>query len=113
MIERLIISALKHRLMVLCGLVFLIGWGVWTAWRTPIDAIPDLSENQLVVFADWPGRSPQEVENQLTYPISVGLQGLTGVRTIRASSMLGFSFVTVIFEEGWIVTSHEPGCWNA
>lgn len=100
MIERLIISALKHRLMVLCGLVFLIGWGVWTAWRTPIDAIPDLSENQLVVFADWPGRSPQEVENQLTYPISVGLQGLTGVRTIRASSMLGFSFVTVIFEEG-------------
>ncbi len=68
-------------------------------YHTPVDAIPDLSENQVIVFADWPGRSPQEVEDQVTYPLSVNLQGLTGVKTVRASSMFGFTFITVIFEE--------------
>ena len=65
----------------------------------PIDAIPDLSENQVIVYADWPGRSPQEVEDQITYPLSVSLQGLAGVKTVRATSMFGFSFLTVIFED--------------
>ena len=68
-------------------------------YHTPVDAIPDLSENQVIVFADWPGRSPQEVEDQVTYPLSVNLQGLAGVKTVRASSMFGFTFITVIFEE--------------
>ena len=67
--------------------------------RVPIDAIPDLSENQVIVFADWEGRSPREVEDQVTYPLSVNLQGLAGVRTVRASSMFGFSIITVIFED--------------
>src|SRR5690606_5817865 len=67
--------------------------------RTPVDAIPDLSENQVIVFADWPGRSPQEVEDQITYPLSVNLQGLAGVKTVRANSMFGFSLLTVIFED--------------
>ena len=64
-----------------------------------MDAIPDLSENQVVVFADWPGRSPQEVEDQVTYPLSVNLQGLAGVKTVRANSMFGFSLVTIIFDD--------------
>src|SRR5204863_2160700 len=68
-------------------------------YQTPVDAIPDLSENQVIVFADWTGRSPQEVEDQITYPLSVNLQGLTGVKTVRASSMFGFSLITVIFED--------------
>ena len=64
-----------------------------------MDAIPDLSENQVIVFADWAGRSPQEVEDQVTYPLSVNLQGLAGVKSVRAISMFGFSLITVIFHD--------------
>jgi len=99
MINRLIEWSLRNRFLVICAVLFVIGWGVRALYRTPVDAIPDLSENQVIVFADWPGRSPQEVEDQVTYPLSVNLQGLTGVKTVRASSMFGFSFITVIFEE--------------
>jgi Cu(I)/Ag(I) efflux system membrane protein CusA/SilA len=67
--------------------------------NTPVDAIPDLSENQVIVFADWPGRSPQEVEDQITYPLSVNLQGLAGVKAIRATSEFGFSMINIIFED--------------
>jgi copper/silver efflux system protein len=100
MINRLIGWSLRNRFLVVCGALLLIGWGVRSLYLTPVDAIPDLSENQVIVFADWPGRSPQEVEDQVTYPMSVNLQGLTGVKTVRATSMFGFSFITVIFEEG-------------
>jgi copper/silver efflux system protein len=67
--------------------------------HTPVDAIPDLSENQVIVFADWSGRSPQEVEDQVTYPLSTNLQGLTGVKEVRAASMFGFSLLTVVFDD--------------
>ena len=99
MINHLIEWSLRNRFLVVCGMLLLIGWGVRSVYRTPVDAIPDLSENQVIVFADWPGRSPQEVEDQVTYPLSVNLQGLAGVKTVRASSMFGFTFITVIFEE--------------
>jgi len=98
-INRLIEWSLRNRFLIVCGVLLVIGWGVHSLYRTPVDAIPDLSENQVIVFADWPGRSPQEVEDQVTYPLSVNLQGLTGVKSIRASSMFGFSFITAIFEE--------------
>ena len=97
MISRLIEWSLKNRFLVLCGSLLLVAWGVKSVYRTPVDAIPDLSENQVIVFADWMGRSPQEVEDQVTYPLSVNLQGLAGVKTVRATSMFGFSLVTVIF----------------
>ncbi len=99
MINRLIEWSLRNRFLVACGVLFLIAWGVRAIYRTPVDAIPDLSENQVIVFADWMGRSPQEVEDQVTYPLSVNLQGLAGVKTVRATSMFGFSLVTIIFEE--------------
>src|SRR6266704_172924 len=99
MINRLIEWSLRNRFMVVCGVLFVIGWGIRSVYRTPVDAIPDLSENQVLVFADWTGRSPQEVEDQVTYPLSVNLQGLAGVRTVRASSMFGFTLITVIFED--------------
>jgi len=67
--------------------------------RTPIDAIPDLSDNQVIVFTDWTGRSPQEVEDQVTYPLVTNLQGLPGVRVVRASSAFSFSMINVIFED--------------
>jgi Cu(I)/Ag(I) efflux system membrane protein CusA/SilA len=74
-------------------------WGLYAVLHTPVDAIPDLSENQVIVFADWPGRSPQEVEDQITYPLSVNLQGLAGVKAIRATSEFGFSMINIIFED--------------
>jgi Cu/Ag efflux pump CusA len=99
MINRLIEWSLRNRFLVVCGVFFLIAFGTRALFRTPVDAIPDLSENQVIVFADWPGRSPQEVEDQVTYPLSVGLQGLAGVKTVRANSMFGFTLLTIIFEE--------------
>ena len=99
MINRLIEWSLRNRLLVVAGVIFLIAFGVRAIYRTPVDAIPDLSENQVIVYADWAGRSPQEIEDQVTYPLSVNLQGLAGVQAVRASSMFGFSLLTVIFED--------------
>src|SRR5262244_1372098 len=99
MINRLIEFSLKNRFLILLAYVLLAGWGYWALLKTPIDAIPDLSENQVIVFTDWPGRSPQEVEDQVTYPLVTNLQGLPGVRTVRASSAFSFSMINVIFED--------------
>ena len=99
MINRVITWSLHHRFVVLSTVLALCAWGGFALRTTPVDAIPDLSENQVIVYADWPGRSPQEVEDQITYPLSVSLQGLAGVKTVRATSMFGFSFLTVIFDE--------------
>ncbi len=99
MINRLIRWSLENRLLVLGATLLLFGWGLFAIRRVPIDAIPDLSENQVIVFADWEGRSPQEIEDQITYPLSVNLQGLAGVRSVRANSMFGFSLLTVIFDD--------------
>src|SRR3989441_10086279 len=99
MINRLIEFSLKNRFLILLAYLLLAGWGYWALLKTPIDAIPDLSENQVIVFTDWPGRSPQEVEDQITYPLTVSLQGLPGVRVVRSSSAFGFSMINVIFED--------------
>lgn len=100
MITRIIEWSLKNRFLVLCGALMLIVLGVRAVFKTPVDAIPDLTENQVLVYADWMGRSPQEVEDQVTFPLSTGLQGLAGVKDVRATSMFGFSLITIIFEEG-------------
>ncbi len=103
MIRRAIDAVLEfsvyNRFLVLLGAVALVAGGAWCLTRTPIDAIPDLSENQVIVWADWPGRSPMEIEDQITYPLSVNLQGLSGVKSIRATSEFGFSMINIIFEE--------------
>ncbi|MDQ1728006.1 MAG: copper/silver efflux system protein [Pyrinomonadaceae bacterium] len=99
MINRLIELSLRNRGLVVVLYLALALWGYWALTRTPIDAIPDLSENQVIVFTDWTGRSPQEVEDQVTYPLVTNLQGLAGVRVVRASSAFGFSMINVIFED--------------
>ena len=99
MIARLIEWSLRNRFIVACATLFIIAFGLFELRRTPVDAIPDLTENQVIVFADWPGRSPTEVEDQVTYPLSVNLQGLAGVKTVRATSMFGFSMLTIIFQD--------------
>jgi copper/silver efflux system protein len=99
MINRLIEFSLKNRGLILLAYALLAVWGYWALVRTPIDAIPDLSENQVIVYTDWAGRSPQEVEDQITYPLTVNLQGLAGVRDVRSSSALGFSMINIIFQD--------------
>lgn len=99
MIHRLIEFSLRNRGLIVVFYIGLAMWGYWALLRTPIDAIPDLSDNQVIVFTDWPGRSPQEVEDQVTYPLVTNLQGLAGVRVVRASSAFSFSMVNIIFED--------------
>jgi copper/silver efflux system protein len=100
MIDRLIDFSLRNRFLILGLTLLIVAAGLYTVRTNPVDAIPDLSETQVIVFADWPGRSPQEVEDQVTYPMTVNLQGLAGVKAVRASSAFGFSMVNVIFEDG-------------
>ena len=99
MIPKLIEWSLRNRFLVACGTLLLIALGIFEVRRAPVDAIPDLSENQVIVFADWEGRAPREVEDQVTYPLSTQLQGLAGVKAVRAQSMFGFSLLTVIFRD--------------
>src|SRR5438045_6777434 len=99
MVNWIVDLSLKHRPVVVGLAVALAVWGWWAATATPIDAIPDLSDNQVIVFTDWTGHSPQEMEDQVTYPLTVNLQGLAGVRVVRSQSAFGFSMIYVIFED--------------
>lgn len=99
MVEKLIELALKNRLIVLLLAAGLFAWGIYSASKNPIDAIPDLSENQVIVFTEWMGRSPQVIEDQITYPLVSNLQGIPKIKNIRGSSMFGMSFVYIIFED--------------
>ena len=99
MIARLIEWSMRNRFAVACLTICVVAFGIHAVLTTPVDAIPDLSENQVIVFADWTGRSPQEVETQVTQPLSLNLQGLAGVKTVRATSMFGFSLITLIFAD--------------
>src|SRR6476659_1105445 len=100
MIERIIEFSIRNRFLVLILACALTVAGVFAVLNTPVDAIPDLSENQVIVFTDWMGRSPREIEDQISYPLSRKLQGLAGVKTVRSSSEFNFSMITVIFEDG-------------
>src|SRR5262245_34093171 len=100
MIERIIEFSIRNRFVVIVATLVVAGLGVYSVINTPVDAIPDLSENQVIVFTDWMGRSPREIEDQITYPLSVNLQGLAGVKSVRSSSEFNFSMINVIFEDG-------------
>lgn len=99
MIERIISVSLRNRLLILLVAAGLFGWGIYSVRTNKIDAIPDLSENQVIVFTEWMGRSPQLIEDQITYPLVTNLQGIPEVKTVRGTSMFGMSFVYVIFED--------------
>lgn len=99
MINRLLAFLFQNRFLsfLLLGIVLIASVGAML--KTPVDALPDLSENQVIVVTQWPGQSPQNIEDQITYPLTVGMQGLPQVKTVRSSSMLGVSMVTVVFED--------------
>jgi Cu(I)/Ag(I) efflux system membrane protein CusA/SilA len=110
MLNKSIKFFIENKLVATLILILFVGWGVVNApfgWQTGIlpsnpvtvDAIPDIGENQQIVFTKWQGRSPQDIENQITYPLTTSLLGVAGVKTIRSSSMFGFSSIYIIFEE--------------
>ncbi|MBL0175457.1 MAG: efflux RND transporter permease subunit [Ignavibacteria bacterium] len=99
MIEKIIDFSARNRAVVIIAYLIVVAWGIYAVANTPMDAIPDLSENQVIVFTEWMGRSPQLVEDQVTFPLVTALQGVPEVHAIRAQSMFGMSFVYVIFED--------------
>jgi Cu(I)/Ag(I) efflux system membrane protein CusA/SilA len=99
MIEAIIEWSIRNRYLVILAMLALGVAGVRALMTMPVDAIPDLSENQVIVFTDWMGRSPQEIEDQITFPLSVNLQGLAGVKVVRSSSEFNFSMITIIFTD--------------
>ncbi len=100
MIGKIIEFSARNKFIIFLFVVFLIIWGYWALKRTPLDAIPDLSDTQVIVYTDWAGRSPDLVEDQITYPISSTLLGAPGVQAVRGFSYFGSSFIYVIFKEG-------------
>lgn len=99
MIDGLIRWCLRNTFLVTIAVAAIIGFGYYSLRRTPVDAIPDIGEKQVIVYADWPGRSPQDVDNQVTYPLTTSLTGTPGVKTIRSMSGFGFAMVFVIFKD--------------
>ncbi len=110
MLKPVIKYFLENKLVTVLLLIALVAWGVVTSpfdWNTgflpkdpvPVDAIPDIGENQQIVFTQWPGRSPQDIEDQISYPLTTYLLGIPGVKTIRSSSIFSFSSIYIIFSE--------------
>lgn len=99
MIRSLIDYCIKNALLVVILTGLVAAAGVWAMRQLPLDAIPDLSENQVIVYTEWPGRGPQVIEDQITYPLSTNLQGVAGIKDIRATSFFGFSLIYVIFKD--------------
>lgn len=99
MVEKLISFSLRNRFLVLLFATVIFAWGIYAVRTSKIDAIPDLSENQVIVFTEWMGRSPQIIEDQITYPLVTNLQGIPEVKYVRANSMFGMSFIYIIFED--------------
>lgn len=100
MIDRLIEWCLKNRFLVISAVLLMMAAGIWAVYRTPVDAIPDIGELQVIVIAEWPGRSPRDIEDQITYPLTTSLMGIPKVKTVRGTSAFGFSLVNIIFKEG-------------
>ncbi len=100
MIERLIEWSGRNKFFVLIFVIFFSVWGLWALKNIPLDAIPDLSDTQVIVYTKWPGRSPQLIEDQITYPITTTMLSAPKVKVVRGYSFFGFSFVYIIFEDG-------------
>src|SRR5262245_21655912 len=98
-IESVIEWSIRNRWLVILTALAVGVAGARALVTMPVDAIPDPAENQVIVFTDWMGRSPQEIEDQVTYPLSVNLQGLAGVKVVRSSSEFNFSMINVIFDD--------------
>ena len=99
MIEKIIDFSVNNRFIILIIYLGIAGYGIYSMINTPVDAIPDLSENQVIIWTEWMGRSPQIIEDQISYPLTTSLQGMPKVKAVRSTSMFGMSFIYVIFED--------------
>ncbi|MBI5468361.1 MAG: efflux RND transporter permease subunit [Deltaproteobacteria bacterium] len=100
MLSRIIELSVKNKLVILLFTAFAVGWGVYTIYRTPIDAIPDLSDVQVIIYTEYPGQAPQVVEDQITYPLTTAMLAVPKAKVVRGYSFFGVSFVYIIFEDG-------------
>lgn len=100
MLARIIEYSIKNRFLIIIATLFIFLWGIYALSQTPLDAIPDLSDVQVIIFTEYPGQAPQVVEDQVTYPLTTSMLAVPGARVVRGYSFFGFSFVYVIFEDG-------------
>ncbi len=100
MIRAIIDASLRDRFLVLIATAILLAAGIWSAKNTPLDAIPDLSDVQVIVFTEYPGQAPQVVEDQVTYPLTTAMLAVPNAKVVRGYSFFGYSFVYIIFEDG-------------
>ncbi|MEE8260394.1 MAG: efflux RND transporter permease subunit [Nitrospinaceae bacterium] len=100
MLKKVIALSLKNRFLVILGTLFVIAWGFYSMQRTPLDAIPDLSDVQVIIFTKFPGQAPQIIEDQITYPLTTTMLSVPFAKVVRGYSFFGFSFVYIIFEDG-------------
>src|SRR5512138_3824098 len=100
MLGRIIEASVKNRFLVLLATVFLMGWGAYSLLSTPVDAIPDLSDVQVIIYTEYPGQAPQVVEDQVTYPLTTAMLAVPKSKVVRGLSVFGASFVYIIFEDG-------------
>ena len=99
MIRTILDFCIRERLVILLASVGVIIYGWYSTQKVPLDAIPNVSENQVIVLTQWMGRSPKDIEDQITYPLSIALQAVPGSKSVRGKSMFGFSFVQVTFDD--------------
>jgi Cu(I)/Ag(I) efflux system membrane protein CusA/SilA len=114
MIEKIIELSIKNKFLVILGTLFIILGGTYALLRTPLDAIPDLSDVQVIIFTEYPGQAPQVVEDQVTYPLTTAMLAVPFAKVVRGYSFFGFSFVYIIFEDGtdmyWAVGIPQLRC---
>ena len=99
MIQKIVAFCVRERLLLILCAIGLVGYGWYSTRQVPLDAIPNVGENQVIVLTEWPGRSPKDIEDQITYPLSIALQSVPGAESVRGKSMFGFSFVQVTFAD--------------
>lgn len=102
----------RQPFLVMMGALFLSIWGTWTIINTPVDALPDLSDVQVIIKTSYPGQAPQIVENQVTYPLTTTMLSVPGAKTVRGFSQFGDSYVYVIFEDGTDLYWARSACWS-
>ncbi|MGB7631737.1 MAG: efflux RND transporter permease subunit, partial [Candidatus Deferrimicrobium sp.] len=100
MLGRIIEASVRNKYLVILGTVFLAAWGIWAMYRIPLDAIPDLSDVQVIVFTEYPGQGPRIVEEQVTYPLTTAMLAVPKTKVVRGYSFFGLSFVYILFEDG-------------
>ena len=100
MLQQIIEISIRNKFIVILAVLFLIGWGIYSMVNIPIDAIPDLSDVQVIIYTEYPGQSPRIVVDQVTYPLTTAMVSVSNAKVVRGYSFFGYSLVYVIFEDG-------------